>query len=820
MLGGTEISIILGSAPARDADSDTVKAFIRAACGAGLQLLLIDPDGKTPLDLRTKVARNKADREAAEAARAEGRKNWSKVRSKAGVHLATDDAKLVVRYFEAFRKARGETAPVNFAVRVAHPLVIADCDTAEQRDAFYEFMAEGEEPVRLPYTVSSPGAQDEDGNWKHRHGGHFYFLNEGEPIDRGTGTITADPGGWALIYRDRYVLIPPSVRPEGPYRLTGREYPMPDRLRAVADKLPPRKDRTEPVSGDLAESISAWAVTMSWDDILTADGWTKATRNDGACGCEVWTAPGEHGSLRSATAHDSNCGLARYEETDNAPIHIWTDNPGEAVQRAVDKWGKTLTKLQVWSAISYDGEVGKTIEGEGLSPLTTNLDLVDNPSDPSTEDADADPNQDFSSGLGSDTPPPPNDPPPPPSDGDDEPDPTCPHVAVDTDGRCLSCGVPIDDAVKGEPDSDDNVFHLNDMTIAPFAYWRDLTPPEFMIEGLIEQGGLTCIVGPPNVGKSTVAIDWMASIALGQPWQGRATKRQRVLYLPGEGLHGAVSRIRSWEAYRGASVAADLILANEILLVTKGKEDWSALAGYITRMQIGLVVIDTFARANLGMEENSATDVGKSIERFRQVQKATSAGVMVVHHTARGADHARGSTALSGALDSEVLLKAGDPARLAVEATAIDLFVNKQKNAAKSDEPMLLSMVPFGESVVIAGSDGVLGDPMDVVDTARTLRPEPRIELAIRIARALQRYDTLGLTRAEIAATVPMSPYIATRGDARDKAWRIAINEAVDTGLRFSLIRYAANSTAKFRRDTATFDAARQAAIEAGMADD
>ena len=254
-----------------------------------------------------------------------------RIKSPSGVHLATDDAKTLSGYLTNYRKVYGESAPVNFALAVGPSrLIVVDCDTTEQVHAF---LSDSGIPAHapIPPTVSSPGQRDAQGNMIHYGGGHFYFtLPEGVELPTSTGSMTM-PGGYVFLWSGRYVLIPPSVRPEGAYTLTGQDYEAPawiiDTITGYAAGRDARRaDPAVSDTGELGENIDAWASSVSWADILEPAGWAIAARPDG-CGCEVWTAPGAHASPKSATAHDTGCTYHRYSEV-NAPLHIWTDNPG------------------------------------------------------------------------------------------------------------------------------------------------------------------------------------------------------------------------------------------------------------------------------------------------------------------------------------------------------------------------------------------------------------------------------------------------------------------------------------------------------------
>src|SRR5699024_790034 len=117
--------------------------------------------------------------------------------------------------------------------------------------------------------------------------------------------------------------------------------------------------------------------------------------------------------------------------------------------------------------------------------------------------------------------------------------------------------------------------------------------------------------------------DMACALVTGQRWQGRKTIRQRVLYLPGEGMSGAVQRILAWEQAHGQNVGRDLLLGDSIIQLGASREAWEELAAYIIRHRVGLIIFDTFARMSLDIEENSATDVGKAVTRFDRLRTWT-----------------------------------------------------------------------------------------------------------------------------------------------------------------------------------------------------
>jgi hypothetical protein len=131
-----------------------------------------------------------------------------------------------------------------------------------------------------------------------------------------------------------------------------------------------------------------------------------------------------------------------------------------------------------------------------------------------------------------------------------------------------------------------------------------------------------------------------------------------------------------------------------------GKETQiEALCQVIRARGSRVVIIDTYARATLGIDENASSEAGQIAESLDRVREATQGGlVLVVHHTnktgASGMNSIRGSSALAGAADIALQLDAKE--------RGIEVKVTKS-NAGAAPEAMLYKLEPVA---LPAGSDG------------------------------------------------------------------------------------------------------------------
>lgn len=188
----------------------------------------------------------------------------------------------------------------------------------------------------------------------------------------------------------------------------------------------------------------------------------------------------------------------------------------------------------------------------------------------------------------------------------------------------------------------------------------------YLVKGVLLQATHAQLFGAPGEGKTFVALDLAHAIATGREWHGKKVAKGPVVYVAYEGLGGLPDRLKALEQRYG--LAADLHIADGGKYDMCSREGRAALGADIkATCQPLLVIFDTFARALAlsGGDENSAKDVGLFNQAVAGLIETFGTSVMVIHHTGHNnTDRARGSSAVFGALDTEIKVAA-----FAVEAT-------------------------------------------------------------------------------------------------------------------------------------------------------
>jgi len=209
-------------------------------------------------------------------------------------------------------------------------------------------------------------------------------------------------------------------------------------------------------------------------------------------------------------------------------------------------------------------------------------------------------------------------------------------------------------------------------------YLRNMPPVEWLVDGLLTKHGFSVLYGSPGAGKSFLAIDMALSVAYGKAWHDCATQQGAVLYIAGEGVGGLGKRIKAWQAHH--KLTADVpfyVLPTAVRF--REPEDVERLLRTIDNLdtKFSAVFVDTVARALLGGDENSATDMGLFVDACEIVKRHCECAVVAIHHSGKDAARGmRGSTALLGAVDTSIKVSK-------LEET-VTLATEKQKDA----EPM------------------------------------------------------------------------------------------------------------------------------------
>jgi len=223
-----------------------------------------------------------------------------------------------------------------------------------------------------------------------------------------------------------------------------------------------------------------------------------------------------------------------------------------------------------------------------------------------------------------------------------------------------------------------------------------LPPLEWDIEGVLPTGGLCYLVGIPGSGKTLLALDWSAHLALGRPWHGRAVKQGPVVYVAAEGARSLHTRLDCWKFYHKIPVTQETgIRWFPRRLALHEAADVGAFIAEVAASGLvpRVVVIDTLARCTQGINENDSDGMGRALQGADQMREALGVAVLLVAHPSReGGDNPRGHSSQDAAADACWSLKEQDGACV--------LTCGKLKDGDESQMfPLVLS--PVGSSVLL-----------------------------------------------------------------------------------------------------------------------
>lgn len=175
-------------------------------------------------------------------------------------------------------------------------------------------------------------------------------------------------------------------------------------------------------------------------------------------------------------------------------------------------------------------------------------------------------------------------------------------------------------------------------------------PPRVeLVEGLIALGEVVFFTGEPGTGKTAVAVHLAEAISNGTQFLGRDIIEGDVIYFAAERQLSVRRRLHAskfnskkvWFIESTIEIIKDI---DELINDIKS-----------TNSNPKLMIIDTFARTIIGLDENTSKEMGNVMNAFDRLHKAfPNTAIVILHHTTKGNGSIRGSSAISGAIDLEL----------------------------------------------------------------------------------------------------------------------------------------------------------------------
>ncbi len=207
---------------------------------------------------------------------------------------------------------------------------------------------------------------------------------------------------------------------------------------------------------------------------------------------------------------------------------------------------------------------------------------------------------------------------------------------------------------------------------------------ECLVQDLLCPEQISVMYGPPNTGKTFIALELARCLSAGQPFLGLETKKVDVFLVELEGRHGMAKRAKAIQTYfpinhsdKQVLIDFDSFNLQEESLDTRLQERFEE-CGFHPK----LVIIDTLSMAMNGADENSSA-MTSAVMSLKGIAKTCGTHVMVIHHSGKDPSKgARGHSSLKGAVDTEILIHDNK------------LSVTKQRDLPK------ISPIPFRLEVV------------------------------------------------------------------------------------------------------------------------
>lgn len=281
------------------------------------------------------------------------------------------------------------------------------------------------------------------------------------------------------------------------------------------------------------------------------------------------------------------------------------------------------------------------------------------------------------------------------------------------------------------------------------------TKPDWLVDSLIEKGGIGFIAGEPKLSKSWLALHLAISLATGSRFLDHfdVKEKRKVLYLQEEDS-GALVKRRLLRLLRGCGI--DKIEDDLFHVAIRSGfqidvETWrSRLHAELETWRPEIIIIDVFNKFHT-KEDNSQPEMTEVMGHIDSFRRLFGCAIMIVHHfkksggvgaSGRGNQRLRGSSVLGGSSENSLYLSAGPSGLYRVEpeskSTQVDPFSYALEDIKENGEIV-------GNRLVYKGQ------------ATEQPRNEKMESLARAIGAAYQNGDTSRLSAKALAEATGMS---------------------------------------------------------------
>lgn len=318
--------------------------------------------------------------------------------------------------------------------------------------------------------------------------------------------------------------------------------------------------------------------------------------------------------------------------------------------------------------------------------------------------------------------------------------------------------------------------------------------PDFLIDGVVVEKSVHAFYGATGAGKTFAAIDLALCVATGRPWFGRDTLPAAVLWIAAEDSFGVDKRVRAWIDHTGLSGIPFATLDDKEFRMSKEEtvQDIVNKAEQLlqlTSMSRLLIVADTLSKVSKGTDENSGKDLSEVMAGFDSLRRRLpTATICIIHHSGKSEGAGlRGHSSLGQGIDSFALVKKTG-ARHVIE-------FEKVKNSE------LPPSIGFALEGVILGQYKNGKDIKSCIVVPRDMRP---IEIGpVNLSKQSQEF--VASLKTEIKDDGTDLPSALTGADGLRgcslKAWRLAVRNQFQEGMKVNTARAAWRKTSKYLID-------------------